>query len=196
MKSNGYTLRQMISKEQKTAAIVRLAVQLCERFQGKTLVVIGILTGAYSFLTHLTEAMEEWNSRQPKKRRVTIIVDFLDAASYVPDADGATMKSGGQVKIFKDLRVNIRGRHVLILDDIGDTWRTLKEIVGLLRARKPKSIEVACMIRKLGQAKVRVSVKKHIALTIPNKYVAGSGLDTNGLERAKPAVYEVVPKVA
>jgi hypoxanthine phosphoribosyltransferase len=181
-------IEQLVSKQQIHADIQRLAERLCERYSGKTLVVIGLLTGAYVFLTHLTEAMEDWNVRHPKKKRVRFEVGFLGASSYVPNQRGVGMKSSGEVVVSFDIRIPIRRRHVLVVDDVADTLRTLKKITEQLRARCPRTLEVACMVRKVGCAKVRLTVPCYVARRIPNEYVVGMGLDDNGRFRTLPYI--------
>ena len=183
---------QMIGRQEIRGAIERLAEKLCAKYSGKTVVIIALLTGAYAFLTHFTETIEDWNTSQPKRRRVRMLVDFLNAASYEPAEHGVGMRSSGQVRIFGDIKLKIRGRHVLLLDDIADTLRTLKQIAGLLQSRGPRSLEVACMLRKRGCAKVRLQVPCHVAMSIPSEYVVGMGLDDKGDFRTLPFVGRVV----
>lgn len=182
----------LIGKEEIRAAIVRLAERLCEYYSGKTVVVIGLLTGAYAFVTHLTEAMEEWNARQPIHRRVRILIDFLNAASYQPAAGGVGMKSRGQVRIYGDIKVSIRGRHVIVADDVGDTLQTLRQITAFLATRRPRSLRVVCMLKKRGSAKVRLRVPLEVAMQIPRCYVVGVGLDNCYRHRSLPWIGAVV----
>ena len=122
----------MISEEEVNARIAEIAAQINEDYKGEEIVAIGILRGGVYFCTELT-----------KRITVPVILDFMEASSY-----GAATSSSGQVNITKDLIEDIAGRHVIVVEDIIDTGRTLSLLLDNLRARKPKSLKLCTLLDK------------------------------------------------
>ncbi len=150
----------MISEEEVNARIAEIAVQINEDYKGEEIVAIGILRGGVYFCTELT-----------KRITVPVILDFMEASSY-----GAGTSSSGQVNITKDLIEDIAGRHVIVVEDIIDTGRTLSLLLDNLRARKPKSLKLCTLLDKPERRIVQVPVDYN-GFVIPNKFVIGYGMD-------------------
>ncbi len=150
----------MISEEEVNARIAEIAAQINEDYKGEEIVAIGILRGGVYFCTELT-----------KRITVPVILDFMEASSY-----GAATSSSGQVIITKDLIEDIAGRHVIVVEDIIDTGRTLSLLLDNLRARKPKSLKLCTLLDKPERRIVQVPVDYN-GFVIPNKFVIGYGMD-------------------
>ncbi len=150
----------MISEEEVNARIAEIAAQINEDYKGEEIVAIGILRGGVYFCTELT-----------KRITIPVILDFMEASSY-----GAATSSSGQVNITKDLIEDIAGRHVIVVEDIIDTGRTLSLLLDNLRARKPKSLKLCTLLDKPERRIVQVPVDYN-GFVIPNKFVIGYGMD-------------------
>lgn len=142
------------------ARIAEIAAQINEEYKGEEIVAIGILRGGVYFCTELT-----------KRITVPVILDFMEASSY-----GSGTDSSGQVQITKDLIEDIAGRHVIVVEDIIDTGRTLSKLLDNLRARKPKSLKLCTLLDKPERRVVEVQVDYN-GFVIPNKFVIGYGMD-------------------
>ena len=150
----------MISEEEVNARIAEIAAQINEDYKGEEIVAIGILRGGVYFCTELT-----------KRITIPVILDVMEASSY-----GAATSSSGQVNITKDLIEDIAGRHVIVVEDIIDTGRTLSLLLDNLRARKPKSLKLCTLLDKPERRIVQVPVDYN-GFVIPNKFVIGYGMD-------------------
>ena len=150
----------MISEEEVNARIAEIAAQINEDYKGEEIVAIGILRGGVYFCTELTNRIT-----------VPVVLDFMEASSY-----GSGTSSSGQVNITKDLIEDIAGRHVIVVEDIIDTGRTLSLLLDNLRARKPKSLKLCTLLDKPERRIVQVQVDYN-GFVIPNKFVIGYGMD-------------------
>jgi hypoxanthine phosphoribosyltransferase len=142
------------------------------------LIVIGILKGAYIFLADLT-------------RRLTVPhrVDFMALSSY-----GQTATTTGAVRIIMDLRVDIEGRHVLVVEDIIDSGYTLHYLLEVLRTRNPASLRSCVLLSKPDRRQVDVQVD-YLGFEIPDVWVVGYGLDYAELHRTLPYIGALKPEV-
>lgn len=155
-----YKVEELISKEQVEARIKELAAQISKDYEGKTVQMICILKGSVFFTTELAKYIT-----------VPVILDFMQCSSY-----GADTKSSGIVKLAKDLDETITGKHVLIIEDIIDSGRTLSHLVKLLAQREPASMELCTLLDKPERRVVDVPVK-YTGFEIPDQFVVGYGLD-------------------
>lgn len=137
--------------------------------------ILGVLRGAYMFLADLSRRM-----KVPRR------VDFIALSSY----DGAS--SSGGVRLIMDARVSLAGRHVLIVEDILDTGRTLSYLLRLFRARGPASLRTCVLVRK-PNPKVEVDVD-YVGFDIPDEWVVGYGLDLDDHYRALPYIGTLDPE--
>lgn len=135
-----YVIDQMISAKSIAARVETLAREITTHFQGcDKLVVVGLLRGSFVFIADLVREID-----------LPVEVDFLEASSY-----GDAMHSSREVRILKDLRGEIAGRDVLVVEDIVDTGFTLHHVVNLLRSREPARLEVCALLDKqIGRAHV------------------------------------------
>ena len=171
--------RVLISETEIQTQVSRLASQISADYADNgQLVVVGILKGAYIFLSDLT-------------RRLTVPhrVDFMALSSY-----GQTTTTTGAVRIIMDLRVNIEGRHVLVVEDIIDSGYTLNYLLKVLRTRNPASLRSCVLLSKPDRRKVDVTVD-YLGFEIPDVWVVGYGLDYAELHRTLPYIGALRPEV-
>jgi len=152
--------RPIVTQEQMRTRIKELGKQIMADYADKNLILVGILKGAYAFYADLCRAI-----------RIPLRVDFLVVSSY-----GSAAKSGGKVKIVSDLTEDIKGRDVLLVEDIVDSGLTVQYLVRQLSERKPRSIRVCALLSKPDRRTVNVPLH-YVGFEIPNKYVVGYGLD-------------------
>jgi len=148
-----------------------LGVQITEDYQGRDLLLVGVLKGAVFFLSDLMRTIA-----------VPCEVDFMAVASY-----GSSTDSSGVVRILKDLDAPLEGRHVLIVEDIVDSGLTLQYLLRNLGARNPASIEVCALLTKPDRRKVQLE-PRYVGFEIPNRFVVGYGLDYGERYRNLPYV--------
>lgn len=153
-------IQVMISEEEVQTRISEIAAQISEDYKGEEILVVGILRGGVYFCTDLT-----------KRITVPVILDFMEVSSY-----GAGTVSSGQVHITKDLIEDIAGKHVVVVEDIVDTGRTLSLLLENLKARAPKSLKLCTLLDKPQRREVEVQ-SDYNGFVIPNKFVVGYGMD-------------------
>lgn len=136
----------------------------------KDLVVVGVLKGAFVFMADLIRAVT-----------VPLQCEFLRVSSYENN------RSTGNVRIEFDLTQSVEGKHVLLVEDIVDTGRTLRFLLDHLKAKKPASVKVCSLLYKDIDPNVRPLID-YLGFTVPNEYVVGYGMDDRGLLRSLPDV--------
>lgn len=161
----------LISEEQLAAKVAELGAAISRDYEGKKLMILGVLKGSVVFMADLL-------------RHITIPVemDFMAVSSY-----GAGVKTTGVVKILKDLDRLIEGYHVLVVEDILDSGMTLSYLTELLRDRGPASVRIATLLDKPERRKVEIK-PDYVGFTIPDEFVVGYGLDYAELYRSLPYV--------
>jgi len=162
----------LYTREEISERVRKIGEKISRDYQGKPLVLVGILRGALIFLSDLT-------------RNVTIehSFDMVGASSY-----GASTSSSGRVQITKDVEVNLRDKHVVIIEDIYDSGRTLAAIRDLLRVHHPASIEVAALLYKKVKKRITEVDIKYVGFEITDKFVVGYGLDYSEVYRNLPYI--------
>ncbi|MBQ3764175.1 MAG: hypoxanthine phosphoribosyltransferase [Synergistaceae bacterium] len=159
----------ILSREEVAKRIKEVANEISrDAKKGEPLVIVGILTGAAFFLTDLVRELPE---------DLDVRVDFMSVASY-----GDATESSGVVRIFHDLKTNIEGKNVIVVEDIIDSGLTLSHLLSLLQNRNPKSLKVCVLLNKPERRKTEVKVD-YCGFTIPDKFVVGYGLDCAGMWR-------------
>lgn len=162
--------RVLYSQEEINHRADELAAAITEKYQDQNPLVISVLTGAMIFTSDML-----------KRLNFKLNVDLVDVSSY----DGAD--STGQVKLDLDLKSDVKGRSVIIMEDIIDTGRTLKYLVQLLKDRGAKSVAVCALLDKPGRREVSIE-GDYVGFTTPNEFLVGYGLDYNNLYRNLPYV--------
>ena len=168
----------LITEEEILTKLDELAALIAREYEGKDLLLVGVLKGAVMVMADLMRALP-----------MTAPVDWMAVSSY-----GSGTKSSGVVRILKDLDTDITGRHLLIVEDIIDSGLTLSWIKANLESRNPASVEICTLLRKPEAAKVDVDVK-WVGFDIPNEFVVGYGLDFADAYRGLRCVGTLAPHV-
>jgi len=161
----------LIDEETLGARIVELGAEISADYQGRDLLLIGVLKGAVFFMADLMRHLT-----------VQCEVDFMAISSY-----GDSTDSSGVVRILKDLDINIEGRDVLVVEDIIDSGLTLSYLMRNLESREPASLEVCALMTKPARREIDVPMR-YIGFEIPNRFVVGYGLDFGERYRNLPYV--------
>ncbi len=150
----------LVEAEDLQRRVVELGAQISADYEGRDLIMVGILKGAVIFLADLM-------------RQITVPseIDFMAVSSY-----GSQTDSSGVVRILKDLDAPIEGRHVLIVEDIIDSGLTLHYLMRSLNAREPASLEVCTLLAKPDRLRVDLE-PRYVGFEIPNRFAIGYGLD-------------------
>jgi hypoxanthine phosphoribosyltransferase len=164
--------RVVITKEEIAAAIEKAGKEIDKIYDGRPILLVSILKGAFVFMADLCRAVT-----------VPCEIAFMCAKSY----SGTT--SSGNVKITMDLNQDISNYHVIIVEDIIDTGRTLKEVVSILKQRNPLSLKVITLLDKPDRRVVDFKADK-VLFTIPDLFVIGYGLDCDEYYRNLPYIAE------
>jgi hypoxanthine phosphoribosyltransferase len=151
--------------------VKELAEQISKDYEGRELILVGILKGAFIFMADLIRGMT-----------IPCRVDFVRVASY-----GGGSQSSGEIRITKDLETQIAGCEVLIVEDIIDTGLTLSHLLDLLKERQPASVRVFAFLDKPERRRVPFTAD-YVGFTIPDAFVVGYGLDYNENFRFLPDV--------
>lgn len=168
----------LVTGEQIDTRIKEMALELDAKYEGKELLLVGVLKGAVMVMADLSRAMQ-----------IPVTMDWMAVSSY-----GSGTQSSGVVRILKDLDADVLGRHVLIVEDIIDSGLTLSWLVSNLKARGAASVEIAALLRKPEAAKVEVDVML-VGFDIPNEFVVGYGLDYAERYRTLRGVAVLAPSV-
>ena len=163
--------RVIVSEVDLQARIKELAAQVDADYQGRDVLLVGVLKGAVMAMADLTRAMQRH-----------LEMDWMAVSSY-----GSGTKSSGVVRILKDLDRDITGRHVLIVEDIVDSGLTLSWLKSNLESRGAANVDILAILRKPEAAKVEVTVK-YVGFDIPTDFVVGYGLDFDEKYRNLPFI--------
>ena len=150
----------LVSNEELTRRVAELGAEISRDYEGRDLVMVGVLKGAVLFIADLMRHMT-----------VPCEIDFMAVSSYGSETD-----SSGVVRILKDLDAPIEGRDVLIVEDIIDSGLTLHYLLRNLRARNPGSLEVCALLTKPERRRVDLPTR-YVGFEIPNRFAIGYGLD-------------------
>lgn len=161
----------LIPAEQIEARVSELAAEIARAYEGKPVTVVGILTGCLMFTADIIRRID-----------LPLRVAFITASSYRGEAT-----TSGKLEIRDELLPDIGGRHILLLDDILDTGKTLTRVVAHLIDRGAASVKVGVLLRKIGRQEVPFE-PDYVGFTIPDKFVIGYGLDFNDEYRHLPFV--------
>ncbi|HSG36613.1 MAG TPA: hypoxanthine phosphoribosyltransferase [Paracoccaceae bacterium] len=175
MPNRPYVIDEMISAKSIAARIESLAREIKREF-AKTdkLVVVGLLRGSFVFIADLVRELD-----------LPVEVDFLEASSY-----GDAMESSREVRILKDLRGQIEGRDVLVVEDIVDTGHTLSHVTGFLQTRHPGKLKTIALLDKPSRREVDFRAD-WIGFEIPDEFVVGYGIDFAQRNRNLPYIGKV-----
>jgi hypoxanthine phosphoribosyltransferase len=164
-------LEPLISAEQITRRVRELGAQIERDYQGKELVLLGVLKGSYMFISDLARTID-----------LPLSIDFIGLSSY-----GEATESSGVVKITSDLAKPIESKHVLIVEDIVDTGLTMRYLLDNLATRRPASVKLCTLLHKPSRARTRIPID-YLGFQIEDRYVVGYGLDHDDKYRNLPFI--------
>lgn len=154
-------IKEILYTEEQLKDVTReLGKKISEDYQGKELILVGILKGSILFMADLIRAIT-----------IPCTMDFMAVSSY-----GSSSESSGIVRILKDLDFVIENKNVLIVEDIIDSGTTLSYLIDYLKRRNPQSLEITCLLNKPDRRKVDISVK-YTGFEVPDFFLVGYGLD-------------------
>jgi hypoxanthine phosphoribosyltransferase len=163
---------ELISEEQIKRRVKELAQHISEDYRDKCPILIGVLNGAFIFLSDLIREL-----------KISCEVDFVKISSY-----GGGRVSSGQIKAKKQFDSHVDGRHILVVEDIADSGRSIKFLENMFEGSQPASLKFVSFLLKEGTAVVDFKID-YVGFTIPNKFVVGYGLDDNQKYRNLPSLY-------
>lgn len=166
----------LVQSDELRHRVRELGQQISRDYAGRSILLVGVLKGAFFFLADLMRHIE-----------TECEVDFMAVSSY-----GSSTESSGVVRILKDLEVPIDGRHVLIVEDIVDSGLTLSYLLKNLGARGPATLEVCALLTKPSRFKVEPNLK-YVGFEIDDRFVVGYGLDHEQRLRNLPYVAALKP---
>lgn len=170
--------RVLISEEELAKRIQELGAQITDDYEGKEILMIGVLRGAVLFMSDLARAI-----------KIPVAIDFMAVSSY-----GAGTTSSGVVRILKDLDESVEDKHVLVVEDIIDSGLTLNYLLDNLKSRKPASLKICTLLNKPERRKVDVKIDYN-GFTVPDYFVIGYGLDYAEKYRNLPFIGILKPEV-
>jgi hypoxanthine phosphoribosyltransferase len=166
----------LVASGEIEAKVRELGERITEDYRGEKPLLVGILRGAVVVMSDLMRRIE-----------LPCEIDFMEVSSY-----GMGTASSGVVRILKDLREDITGRHVLIVEDIVDTGLTLSYLRRSLLLRKPASLEICSLLSKPSRRRVELDVR-YVGFEVPDEFVVGYGIDYAGSYRNLPDIYAMSP---
>lgn len=165
------TPRPLISAARIRARVRALGRRIRSDYRGRDLHLIGVLHGAFVFMADLVREID-----------LAMTCDFLRTSSY-----GSGTVSGGRVRVTRDFDRPIRGRDVLLVEDIVDTGLTASKVLAELRKAKPASLRLCSLLHKPSRARVAVPID-YVGFTVPDRFVVGYGLDYDARYRNLPYI--------
>lgn len=172
MKHDNYVIDDLISAKAIAARVESMALEITEHFNDSDqLIVVGLLRGSFMFISDLVRELD-----------LPVEVDFLETSSY-----GDSMESSREVRILKDLRGEIEGKDVLVVEDIVDTGHTLHHVLNLLKSRNPQRMLVCALLDKPSRREVPVHADL-VGFEIPDEFVVGYGIDYAQRNRNLPYI--------
>jgi len=167
----GDELEVLYTQQQIAARVREMAAEIERDHRGKELVLVGVLKGAFVFVSDLARLID-----------LPLSVDFIGLSSY-----GEETESSGVVKITSDLTRPIEAKHVLIVEDIVDTGLTMRYLLDNLSTRRPASVKICALLQKPSRLRTRIPIQ-YLGFTVPDLFVVGYGLDSGEKYRNLPFI--------
>jgi hypoxanthine phosphoribosyltransferase len=164
----------LLSQEKIASIIQHLADQISKDYQGRELVLVCILKGAFMFLSDLVRHL-----------RIPVQIDFVRLASY-----GSGMKTSGKIEITKDIEIALENKDILIIEDIIDSGRTLQFLKDRLALLNPRSIKLCALLDKKARREVEMEAD-YLGTEVDDIFIVGYGIDYNENYRHLPEIYYV-----
>lgn len=168
----------LFTKTQIQQRIMELASEIATEYQGKSLLIVGVLKGSYILMADLTRALFE-------QGMTDVIVDFITISTY-----GSSTQYPKSPQILSDVATDVKGKNILLVEDIYDTGHTLHFVQQILLERNPASLKTLVLLSKPARRKIEVKVD-YIGFKLQESpWVEGYGLDSNGKGRNRPEIVE------
>jgi hypoxanthine phosphoribosyltransferase len=167
-------LKVLITREEIAKTVARLAGEIKKDYQGKQPLFIGVLKGSFVFMADLIRQLD-----------LSLEVDFIRLSSY-----GAGKETSGKVRVVQGLKTPIKGRDVLVVEDIVDTGITISFLLNYLKKKKPASLKLCALTDKPSRRWVPVSID-YLGFSVPDKFIVGYGLDFDEKLRHLPDICEL-----
>ena len=161
----------LITQDEIKQAVARLATEIRQDYKSKEPLLVGILKGSFVFMADLIRQLE-----------LPVEVDFVKLSSY-----GAGSETSGKVKVVQGLKTPIKGRHVLVVEDIVDTGLTISFLLDYLQKKKTASLRLCTLTDKPSRRQVPVTID-YLGFTVPDKFIVGYGIDWNEKFRYLPDI--------
>jgi hypoxanthine phosphoribosyltransferase len=161
----------LFSRKEIAAAVKRLAAEIKRDYQGKNPLLIGVLKGSFMFMADLVRLLG-----------FPLEVDFIRLSSY-----GSGQESSGKIKVVPGLSMPVKGRDVLVIEDIVDTGLTVAFLLDYLRKKRPSSLKLCALTDKSSRRRVPLTID-YLGFTVPNKFLVGYGLDYDEKYRHLPDI--------
>jgi len=162
----------LISRDEIAKAVDRLACEIKRDYQGKQPLLISVLKGSFVFMADLIRQLD-----------LPLELEFVRLSSY-----GAARQSSGKVRIIQGVKTPVKGRDVLVIEDIVDTGITISFLLDYLKKKKPASLKLCVLTDKPSRHRVPVFIN-YLGFTVPDKFIVGYGLDFNERFRNLPDIY-------
>jgi hypoxanthine phosphoribosyltransferase len=167
-------LKILISHDEIAKAVNRLACEIKRDYQDKQPLLIVVLKGSFVFMADLIRQLD-----------LPLELDFVRLSSY-----GAARESSGKVRVVQGVKMPIKGRDVLVVEDIVDTGITISFLLDYLKKKKPASLKLCALTDKPSRHRVPVSID-YLGFTVPNKFIVGYGIDCDEKFRNLPDIYAI-----
>jgi hypoxanthine phosphoribosyltransferase len=164
-------MRVLISEEDIRRRVDLVAADIAQAYEGRPLTIVGVLTGCLVFLADLIRRLD-----------LPLRIALVQASSY-----RGTATTAGELHVQDELLPDLKGRHILLIDDILDTGKTLKHLTAYLRTLGTASVRTAVLLRKEGRQEVEIE-PDFVGFSIPNEFVVGYGLDYDDEYRNLPFI--------
>lgn len=164
-------LSVLFTAEEIAATVKRLAAEIRRDYQDKNPVLIAVLKGSFVFLADLVRELN-----------FPLQIEFAQLSSY-----GRGKESAGKIKVVKDVSADIKGRHVLVVEDIVDTGLTVAFFLEYLKQKQPASLKLCSLTEKPARAQVKLNID-YLGLTVPDKFIVGYGIDWDERFRYLPDI--------
>jgi len=161
----------LITQDEIKQAVARLAAEIRQDYKSKEPLLVGILKGSFVFMADLIRQLE-----------LPVEVDFIKLSSY-----GAGRETSGKVKVVQGLKTPIKGKDVLVVEDIVDTGLTISFLLDYLRKKKPASLRLCALTDKPSRRQVPVTID-YLGFAVPDRFIVGYGIDWNEKFRYLPDI--------
>jgi hypoxanthine phosphoribosyltransferase len=165
-------LKILYSRQEIEVAVARLAAEITREYQARNPLILGVLKGSFVFMSDLVRRLD-----------FSLETDFVQLSSY-----SRGTSSAGKIKMVQDIKATVKGRDVLVVEDIVDTGKSLAFLADYLQKKNPESLRFCCLLDKPSRRQVPVTVH-YRGFTVPDKFVVGYGMDYAEQYRNLPDIY-------